>query len=92
MLEGAWAGQNPFFYQCVQTKKKNKNLKKKMQKKSPAKQILGGQNPPFLFFSWPLNEKLGFCLPAQKCILRFHYRQIFTRTPGKKNLLAGTAP
>ena len=122
MLEGAWAGQNPFFYQCVQTKKKNKNLKKKMQKKSPAKQILGGQNPPFLFFlgplmkNWgfasqlknvylgstiakflpgplaknfcwlvqPLNENLGFRLPAGKSLLRFHYRQIFTRSPGKK--------
>jgi hypothetical protein len=31
----------------------------------------------------PFNEKLGFCLPAGKSMLRFHYRQIFTRTPGQ---------
>jgi len=46
--------------------------------------LSGPLGKKFLMAVQPLNEKLGFCLPAGKSLLRFHYRKIFTRTPGQK--------
>ena len=49
-----------------------------------AKFLPGPLGKKFLLAVQPFNEKLGFGLPAGKNLLRFHYRQIFTRTPGQK--------
>ena len=49
-----------------------------------AKFLPGPLAKNFCWLVQPLNENLGFRLPAGKSLLRFHYRQIFTRTLGQK--------
>jgi len=49
-----------------------------------AKFLPGPLGKKLLLAVQPLSEKLGFFFPAGKSLLRFHYRQIFTRTPGQK--------
>ena len=49
-----------------------------------AKFLPGPLAKNFCWLVQPLNENLGFRPPAGKSLLRFHYRQIFTRSPGKK--------
>ena len=73
-------------------RKKSKKIKKKLQKKSPAKIILKRKNPPFPFSYSPLMKNWGFVSHLEKVCLGSTIAKFLPGPLGKKFLMAGTAP